>query len=67
MTYYADGVLADDKDDPVEHPIDILGEDWKNRFGEVEADMVYVRNDNMECDYEITKDSRPYSEVVGEV
>ncbi len=66
MTYYADGVLADDHDMPVNDWELIIGNEWKGRFGEVEADIVYVRNDSMKRDYEIVKEDRTYKEVIGE-
>ena len=33
----------------------VVGEDSLNHFGEFEEDSVYVRNENIECDYEILK------------
>lgn len=68
LTYYADKVLADEWDKKMDKQtiIDVLGEDWKNRFGEVDANIVYVRNDELKCDYEIALDDRTYSEVAGE-
>lgn len=68
FTYYSDDILADDRDEKIEESkiADILGTDWKNRFGEVDENIVYVRNDRLKCDYEIVKDNRTYKEVVGE-
>lgn len=63
LTYYADGVLADDMDDPVDNVDDIIGLDSLNHFGEYEDDSVFVRNDRLKCDYEILFDSRNYSDV----
>lgn len=60
LTYYADGVLTDDMDDPIENVDDIVGEDSLNHFGEYEEDSVFVRNDGLKCDYEILFDSRNY-------
>lgn len=64
LTYYADGVLADEMDEPIEDVDDIVGKDSLNHFGEYEDDSVFVRNDRMRCDYEILLDSRKYSDVV---
>ena len=64
LTYYADGVLADDNDEVIEDVEDAVGIDSLNRFGEYEDDSVFVRNDARKCDYEILLDQRTYSEVV---
>jgi hypothetical protein len=65
LTYYADGVLADDMDDVIEDIDEVVGEDSLNHFGEFEDDSVYVRNDERKCDYEILRDNRNYADVVG--
>ena len=64
LTYYADGVLADENDEVIEDVEDAVGIDSLNRFGEYEDDSVFVRNDARKCDYEILLDQRTYSEVV---
>jgi hypothetical protein len=64
-TYYADLVLADEDDDKVIEPESIIG-DGLNHFGDFEDDSVYIRNDNNECDYEILKSERTFSEISGE-
>lgn len=64
LTYYADGVLADENDEVIEDVEDTVGIDSLNRFGEYEDDSVFVRNDARKCDYEILLDQRTYSEVV---
>lgn len=63
LTYYADGVLTDDMDDIIENVNDIVGEDSLKHFGEYEDDSVFVRNDDMKCDYEILLDSRRYADI----
>lgn len=67
LTYYEDDVYEDEwgiiysKDD-----IDAtVGLDAVNHFGEYEADSVFVRNDEMLCDYEILRDTRTYRETYG--
>lgn len=67
LTYYADGVLADDMDEPVDNVDDIVGKDSLTRFGEYEDDSVFVRNDRLKCDYEILADSRNYKDVAKRV
>lgn len=64
LTYYADGVLADENDEVIEDVEDAVGIDSLNHFGEYEDDSVFVRNDARKCDYEIFLDQRTYSEVV---
>lgn len=67
LTYYADGVLADENDEVIEDVEDAVGIDSLNHFGEYEDDSVFVRNDARKCDYEILLDQRIYSEVAEEM
>jgi len=65
LTYYADGVLADDnddviKDDEIEKTV---GRDSLDHFGEYEDDSVFVRNESRKCDFEILLDLRTYAEA----
>lgn len=64
LTYYADGVLADDNDEIVDDINETIGEDSLKHFGEYEDDCVHVRNDARKADYEILLDTRSYSDVV---
>jgi hypothetical protein len=66
LTYYSDGVLADENDEVLEDVEDIIGIDSLHCFGEYEEDSVYVRNDEKLCDYEILLDNRNYSDVYNE-
>ena len=61
LTYFADGVLADEHGVVVDDVEEIVG-DALNHFGEYEDDSVYVRNDAKRCDYEILRDEREYAE-----
>lgn len=65
LTFYADGVLADDMDEVIDDFDDIVGENFMDHYGEYEDDTVFVRNDRLMADYEIQRDERSYSEVVG--
>ena len=65
LTYYADHVLTDDFDNPIEDVEAMVGEESLNHFGEYEEDAVYVRNERHKIDYEILLDERKYTEVVG--
>ena len=64
LTLYADGVLTDDFNDPIEDIEHTVGKDSLDHFGEYEDDSVFVRNDRLKCDYEILTDHRKYSAVV---
>lgn len=64
LTHFADGVLADDGDKPIEDVDNTVGGDYFNHFGEYEEDVVYVRNDKMRVDFEICRDLRTYKSVL---
>lgn len=61
-TYYADFVLTDENDEVVTDPDSIIG-DALSHFGEFVDDAVFVRNDELKCDYEIIKIDKTYDEI----
>lgn len=63
LTYYADGVLTDDQDNPIEDVDNVVGYGFESHFGEYEDDSVFVRNDRLKIDYEILADQRNYSDI----
>lgn len=63
LTYFADGVLADELNEPVDDVEEIVG-DALEHFGEYEDDSVFVRNDAKRCDYEILQDLRNFKDVL---
>lgn len=63
LTYYADGVLTDERDIPIQDVESIVGKDSLTHFGEYEDDSVFVRNERLRTDYEILSDSRKYSYI----
>lgn len=63
LTYFADGVVADDFDEPIEDVEDLIGPDALDSFGEFEDDSVFVRNDEKQCDYEILLDVRNHADI----
>lgn len=65
LTYYADKILADEYDNPIEDIESLVGEESLTHFGEYEDDSVYVRNDKYKTDYEILLDIRTYEEATG--
>lgn len=66
LSYYADHILADEFDDPVEDVEGTVGSYALTRFGEYEDEVVHVRNHKSMTDYEVTIDTRSFSEdIVG--
>ena len=63
LTYYSDGVLADDWFGTYDIE-DTIGEEALEHFGDHVDDVVYVRNESLEADYEVTRDDRKYSDMV---
>ena len=59
-TYYSDGVVTDDSDIPLDDTEKIIGTDYEARFKVGDADVVYVRNDILQNDYEIVRCTDPY-------
>lgn len=62
LTYYEDGIVADDDDEIIEDVEAVLGTDFMDEF---EDDVVLIRNDARKCDYEVARDYRTYHEVTG--
>lgn len=66
LSYYADGVLADDADGTKIEDIDgTVGSDNLEKIGLHEPDLLHVRNDALETDYEISVDTRKYVDAYG--
>lgn len=63
LTYYADGVLCDEQDNPIEDVGSMVVPDFASYYGYYEEDSVYVRNEHLKTDYEILADSRRYSDL----
>lgn len=64
LTYFADGVLADDALDIIDDVESIVGADFADHFGEYEDDAVYIRNDARKSDYAILADEKEYHSIV---
>lgn len=64
--YEDDEVLADENDEVITDGDYIVGLDSLQRFGEESGDpeIVYVRNDKLQIDYEIVRLSKSYAETV---
>lgn len=63
LSYYTDGILADDSHFIVEDVDSVVGKDFADHFGEYEDDSVHVRNDRLKTDYEILLEARAYKDV----
>lgn len=68
LSYFeGDDTLMDDKDDIISNPAEVIGVDTL-QFGKFSDDdnIVYIRNDKLEADYEVTRSRGKYSvEVAG--
>ena len=64
MVLYSDNVLVDEDDQVVTDADDIVGTEYPDYFGEYDDDVVYVRNDRLKADYEISKDLRRYATII---
>lgn len=69
LTYYeADKVLADEKDDIIDDKPGTVGKEFADAFGHKNhPNEVYVRNEKIQMDFEITRSERSFAEdVLGE-
>lgn len=53
LYYWADGVVTDLMEEPIDDPEGLLGRDFAKALMESEDTSVYVRNHDMETDYEV--------------
>lgn len=61
-TLYSDLIITDEEGSIVVDAENCIG-DALEHFGEFEDDSVHVRNENLECDYEIIKVEATYEEI----
>lgn len=66
LTFYSDGILADEDDEMVDDVDSLVGFESLNHFGEYEDDSVFVRNDRLETDFEILLNTMSYSDILKE-
>ena len=64
LTYFDDGTLTDDNFEEVDDVDEKIGNDFASHFGEYDDDVVYIRNYERRCDYEIVRDERNYDDVI---
>jgi hypothetical protein len=64
--YEGDSTLTDDQDVPIRDTRTVLGVGFNAHFGKGSNDpnIVYIRNDRLEADFEVVKDERGFAEVV---
>lgn len=62
--YFKDGVVADMSDTPIEDVDGLIGLDNLKRIGEWEDDVIHVRNDVLQRDYEVLRDYGNFSSLV---
>lgn len=62
--FEGDKVLVDDRDIPVDDPDSIIGEGTLDDFAISEDNEMYVRNDNISVDYELTKSEGSYRDFI---
>lgn len=63
LVYYADGILATETDEVIDDVEHIVGIKNLTRFDD--DNVIFVRNDMTKHDYEITRESRTFAELVG--
>lgn len=63
LTYYSDGVLANDWWE-VLNIEETIGQESLEHFGEHAEDILHVRNERAKADYEVVRDYRNYSDVI---
>ena len=67
LTYYeGDDILVDSQESPIDDVEGLIGPDALTRFGDGSnsRDIVYVRNDRLSMDFEISRDQRSYTTYV---
>jgi hypothetical protein len=70
LTYYSEGgVVADQRDDVIDNPNDVLGKLSPANFGQGSSDpnVVHIRNHSLQMEFEVVKSERSYQQdVLGE-
>ena len=64
LTYYADGILADE-DDTILDADEVIGSESLNHIGDYEDDAVHVKNETRKIYYEVLVDERSYERATG--
>lgn len=66
LSYFeGDDVLADERDGTIDHPEEVIGPDnLKFGHGSKDNNIVYIRNDNVELEFEVVRSRGKYVEEV---
>lgn len=64
LTYYSDGILADE-DDTILNISEVIGDEALDHIGDYEDDAVHVKNYGRKVYYEVITDKRTYLDVTG--
>ena len=63
LTFYADGILADDDDNIIDDVDGTISKRALFHFGDYEDDAVHIKNDKRKAYYEVLTDSRSYEKA----
>ena len=65
LTYYSDGVLADDEDQIIKNVVDVIGLEGLNELKKLDAEnsMLYIRDERYKKEYDICYSENTYSEI----
>lgn len=66
LSYWADGVVTDNKNKRIQDVDGLIGKGTLDRFGEHEEDALHVRDDEKKIDFEILRDLKRYSDFFGD-
>lgn len=62
LTYFSeDGVFMNEEEDTLPHGTELVGEENLDKFGEYEENVLYVRNESANTDYEVIREDRAYA------
>lgn len=64
LMYYNDKILADDYDNIVSDPEDVIGDALQEFEKDEFVERVYVRDDSLEMDYVILRSEKDYKDIV---
>ena len=64
LTLFADGVLADEWDNVIDNPEPLIGDDFESHFGEIDDNAVFIRNEDLERDFEILREDNTFVDTV---
>lgn len=63
LTYFSDdGVFVSIEEEVVPEGMQVIGEENLDHIGEIEENVVYIRNEGLNADYEVILEERAYSD-----